>query len=82
MLPPAPSNPDAIINGVIRANGYARGAATIDFKVDPEASNEAYIMGLLNFYEKKGFSVDGRLSKLHNFSGVANGKLIAVFHKR
>lgn len=82
MLPPEPADSESAIDRVLAANGYVQGSATVDFKVDSYATNEAYMMGLLFNYERTGFRVDDARSKMHNFRGAAAGKLIAVFHKR
>jgi uncharacterized protein YjbI with pentapeptide repeats len=78
-LPPKAADVDRLIDSVLRANGYTRGRATVDFKVDSEATNQAYLMGLLQNYENAR-KVDTTRSKMHNFSGGATGKMIAVFH--
>lgn len=78
-LPPEPADTDLLVNAVLNANGYNRGAATVDFKVNSSATNEAYFMTLVILYEKS-HAIDGSRSKTHNFSGGATGNLAAIFH--
>jgi uncharacterized protein YjbI with pentapeptide repeats len=83
LLPPDTANRDALIGQILSANGYVRGAATIDFRADSEAGSQAYMMGLLLTYEKTtAVPLDSARSKMHKLSGGANGHMVAVFHKR
>ena len=82
MLPPEPVNRESVIDQALAANGYVRGTASVDFKVDSYAASDAYMMALLLNYESTGVAVDDVRSKMHDFRGAAAGKLIAVFRRR
>ena len=81
MLPPEPEDRESVIDRVLAANGYVRGTASVDFRVDSSATSDAYMTGLLLNYESIGVAVDDTRSKMHKFKGGATGKLIAVFHR-
>ena len=70
-----------LINHVLKVNGYYRGSATVDFAI-VETVDEVYMYTLSMMYEEKtGYKVDYERSKMHNLSGSAKGKVIAIFHK-
>ena len=75
-------NQDYLIDKSLEANGYKRGNATIDFRFT-EGIDEVYMYGLSRAYAiNKGVEIDDDKSKMHNISGGATGKLVAVFTKR
>jgi len=79
-FPPEPRDVEGFIRAVLKANGYERGNATIDYGVS-SSIDEAYMTALAVMYEEKtGRRCDWNRSCLHNFSGIASGKMVAIFH--
>jgi hypothetical protein len=78
--PPEPRGVSSLIREVLRANGYEQGNATVDYDVSATI-DEAYMTAKALDYEKQtGHRCDWDRSRIHNFSGTANGMLLAIFH--
>jgi hypothetical protein len=71
---------ERLINGVLAANGYTRGGATVDFKFE-NSIDDAYMTALFLSHEQNtGKKIDMGRSKMHNVSGAVTGKLTAIFY--
>jgi hypothetical protein len=78
---PAAADVDDLIEDILRATGYSRGDATVDFAADP-SPDEAYMTGLVLIYEERtGHQVDYHKSKMVSFHGRASGRLVAAYHR-
>jgi hypothetical protein len=79
-LPPEHRSVTNLIDAVLSANGYERGSATVDYEVS-SSIDEAYVTAKALGYERRtGRRCDWERSAIHNFSGTANGMLLAIFH--
>jgi hypothetical protein len=72
---------EQLITAAIEANGYQVGG-NVDFKFT-NSIDDAYMTGLYLVHQNEsGKKVDTVKSKMHNVSGKATGKLIAIFYEK